>query len=344
MNKISRKIKSKMSAIALLGIILILAVLFSLTVGRYGLKIGDIGKILSHYLFGSEAAYDKASETVLLKVRAPRILSAICIGAALSAAGATYQGLFRNPMVSPDLLGATSGACFGACISLLLNADMMQVQLAAFCCGLLAVSLTYFVSTIVSRGSNSTLSLVLTGMVVSSMFSAFMTVIKYVADPNSKLAEITFWLMGGLTSIGNEDLPVLFIPVVVGLIPIILLRYQLNVLSFGEDEAKSLGINTKTVRLIFIGCSTLVTSAAVAASGMIGWVGLVIPHLARMIVGPDYKTLLPVSLLLGASYLLMIDNISRCLFAIEIPLGVLTALIGAPFFLYLLMRGKKGWV
>lgn len=325
-------------------IILILCMILSFLIGRYSISSDEFWNILLHKLFGTEALYNSSAETVMFKVRLPRVLAAVIVGAALSAAGATYQGLFRNPMVSPDLLGASSGAGFGAVLALMLNLSSFLVQVSSFAIGMLAVAVTFLISSIVSKGSMSTLSLVLTGMVVSSLFSSFISIIKYVADPNSKLPAITFWLMGGLTSAKNEDLLFLVLPVVLGLIPLLILRYMLNVLSFGDDEAKSMGINAKNIRIIMIVCSTLMTSASVAAAGMIGWVGLIIPHLARMIAGPNYKTLLPCSVLLGAIYMLCIDNVSRVLFPVEIPLGILSSLFGAPFFIYLLIKGKKGWI
>lgn len=330
--------------VLILAVLLIVIAIGSLAVGRYALKIDEIFAIISNRIFGVSSSYPEASATVLINVRTPRLLAAIFVGAALSGAGAVFQGVFRNPMVSPDLLGASAGAGFGAAITLLLGRSMVEVQIVSFLCGLLAVAITYAVGNQVSRGNNSTLSLVLTGLVVSSLFQAFITLIKYVADPNSKLPTITYWLMGGLNSIMLEDLPLLIIPILIGLIPMLLLRYKLNLLAFGDEEAKAMGVDTKKLRLTFVMAATLVTSASVAACGMVGWVGLVIPHLARMIVGPNYKTLLPVSVLLGSIFLLLIDNVSRCLFSVEIPLSVLTALFGAPFFLSLLMKGKKGWV
>ncbi len=343
--KLTKKQKARTwSVVSTLIVLLIIAILVSFALGRYSLSLSEMWKVIAHYVFRQPATYEAASETVLINVRLPRIIAGVCIGGALAIAGATYQGLFQNPMVSPDLLGSSSGACFGACISLLFNAHSLTVELVSFACGLLAVFITYTVSNAVSRGSVNTLSLVLTGMVVSSLFSSGMTMVQYVADPDSKLAEISFWLMGSLTSFTRKDIPLLVIPVVAGIIPILLLRYRLNVLAFGEEEAKAMGVNTRRLRLIFIICSTLITSAAVAVSGMIGWVGLVIPHIARMLVGPNHKVLIPVSLLLGSIYLLLIDNICRCAFAVEIPIGILTSVIGAPFFIYLLVRGKKGWV
>ncbi len=342
--KNSTNIKSIAIILLLLILLLIVTAVISIAIGRYCLNIHDIIAVIASKVFGIGLEYPNVSETVLITVRLPRIIAAIVIGAALSGAGASYQGLFKNPMVSPDLLGASAGAAFGVALALLLDMNMFEVQLIAFLCGVGAVAITYIVGRAVSRGNVSTISLVLTGMVVSALFQAFLTIIKYVADPNSKLPEITYWLMGGLNKVMLDDLPMLVIPVAVGLIPIFMLRYRINLLAFGDEEARGFGINTKKLRLIFIVCATLVTSASVASSGMVGWIGLVIPHLARMIVGPNYKTLLPVTLLLGAVFLLIIDDVSRCLFAVEIPLSVLTAVCGAPFFLSLLLKGKKGWV
>lgn len=327
-----------------LTFILIAAAILSLAIGRYGLKISDVIAIISNKLFGTTWSFPAPAETVLLNVRTPRILAAIFIGAALSAAGASYQGIFRFPLVSPDLLGASAGAGFGAVVGLLFNLSPIQVQLSAFVFGIAAVAITYVISSKVSRGDNSTLSLVLTGLVVSALFQAFITIVKYVADPNSKLPTITYWLMGGLTTVNLDNLFLLLVPIAIGLVPMLLLRYKLNLLSFGDEEARAIGVDTKKLRLTYIIAATLITSASVASCGMIGWVGLVVPHLARMIVGPNYKVMLPVSVLLGAIFMLLIDNVSRCLFSVEIPLSVLTAFFGAPLFLSLLMKGKKGWV
>ena len=338
------KRKRIIPVILILSVILIVVAIASFMLGRYMIKLSDIFGVFGKDLFGLNTAFQAKSETVLINVRTPRILAAIFIGGALSAAGASYQGLFRNPMVSPDLLGASAGAGFGAVLSLLFNMSLVQVQINAFVFGIAAVAITYAVSAKVSRGDSSTLSLVLTGLVVSALFQAFITIVKYVADPNNKLALITYWLMGGLTTVSLNNLLLLIIPIVIGLVPMLLLKYKLNLLAFGDEEARAIGVDARKIRLIYVIASTLVTSASVASSGMIGWIGLVIPHLARMLVGPNYKVMLPVSVLLGAIFMLLIDNVSRCLFAIEIPLSVLTAIFGAPFFLSLLMKGKKGWV
>lgn len=331
--------------ITVLAILLVLFVIFSMCAGMYKMTPGEVVGAVLHHFFNIElAGYEAIHETVIINVRFPRVIAATVIGMALAGAGSSYQGLFRNPMVSPDLLGASSGAAFGAAISLLLDAPLWSVQICSFACGLLAVALAYSISSIVSRGDNVVLSLVLTGMVVSAMFSAFVSIVKYVADPDTKLPSITYWLMGGLQGMQVKDLPWLIVPFIIGVIPMILFRYRLNLLSFGEEEAKALGVNTRLIRGIYITCATLVTSASVAAAGMIGWVGLVIPHLTRFIVGPNYRHLMPASILVGGVFLLLVDNITRVFFLVEVPLGILTALVGAPFFLFLLAKGRKGWV
>jgi iron complex transport system permease protein len=324
-------------------IILLAEILLSLSVGRYSIPLGDLTQILTGPLFNKESSSSATMKTVVFNVRIPRICAALLVGLALAGAGTAYQALFRNPMVSPDILGASSGAGFGAAFAILSSFPAGLIQLSAFLCGLMAVLVTWIVGSTVSRGNSATLALVLTGMVVSSLFTAFISMTKFVADPYNKLPAITFWLMGGLSSIGYSELTLAGIPILAGLVPLAAVRWRLNVLSFGDEEARALGVNTKVLRLLVIVCSTLLSSAAVSAAGMVGWVGLVVPHLARMLVGPDCRILLPTSLLLGAGFLLLVDDIARCAFAMEIPLGILTALAGAPFFLLLIARGRKGW-
>lgn len=322
----------------------IVAFIISFTVGRYSISIPTLFDIFYSKLFGLKINYPDTLLTVLFKVRIPRIIVAMMIGAALSVSGATYQGLFKNPMVSPDILGASAGAGFGAAIAILFSFNLVEVQICSFIFGLMAVMLTYLISSMISSEDNGVLSLVLTGMVIATLCSSFISLIKYVGDPYNKLPEITFWLMGGLSSITTKNVLFMIIPMVFGLLPIILLRWNLNVLSLGEEEASSLGINTSKLRIILILCSTLITAASVSIGGMIGWVGLIIPHLTRMLVGPNYKILLPASVLVGSAYLLLVDDIARSLFSMEIPLGILTSLIGAPFFIYLLLKGRRGWI
>ena len=304
------------ASIAMLALLIATAAV-SMMVGRYSISFGDMVSILS-----GNYTDELESSAIVLYARTARVAAAVMIGAALSAAGAAYQGIFRNPVVSPDILGAATGAF-----------------------GLAAVAAAYAVSSrLTGGGGGITITLVLTGMVISSMFSAFISIIKFVGDPYDTLPSITFWLMGGLTYITKEDVLIMLIPFAISIVPLMLLRWRLNVLSLDDEEAESLGVDTKKLRLAVIICATLMSSASVAAGGMIGWVGLIVPHIARMISGPDYTKMLPCSVLTGAIFLLIMDDLSRCLFAQEIPLGVLTAIIGAPFFLYLLFRGKKSFM
>lgn len=330
----------------LLICILIAAFFISFTIGRYSISLKQLFEIFYFKILGitNIGSNSDMVDTVIFKVRLPRIIAAILVGAALSVSGASFQGLFKNPMVSADILGASAGAGFGAAVALLLSFNTVGVQLLSFAFGLGAVALTYAISTKIGRGSSPILVLVLTGMVVTALFTSAISLTKYVADPDGKLPVITFWLMGGLSTITVANLKMLIPPVILSIIPLLLLRWRLNLFSFGEEEAQSLGINTARLRTIIIICSTILTAGTVSISGMVGWVGLVIPHLARMLVGPNYKILLPTSLLLGGIYLLVVDDFARCLFTMEIPLGILTSMIGAPFFIYLLLKGKRGWL
>ncbi|SHH97385.1 iron complex transport system permease protein [Sporobacter termitidis DSM 10068] len=338
--------ENKRRTIILLVIILVPIVLFlaSFVLGRFSVPLKQVCYMFVAKLFHLGQTWSEADNIVIFQVRLPRILSAVMIGGALALSGSAYQGLFKNPMVSPDILGASAGAGFGAAVALLLDFNNFGIQATAFVFGVAAVGLSYLVSKIVGRGSTSVLILVLTGLVVSTMFQAFISITKYVADPSNKLPAITFWLMGGLSTITYRELLMFLIPVVVGALPIILLRWKLNALSFGDEEARAMGINVGRLRLVIILCSTLLTAGSVAIGGIIGWVGLVIPHLARLLVGPNYKVLIPTSIVMGASYLLFVDDVARTLFSVEIPIGILTALIGAPFFIIMLLKGKRGWL
>lgn len=311
------------------------AIILSLAVGRYEFSLADIGA-----LFSAEGP-DATSMNVLFHLRLPRIVAAACVGAMLATAGCAYQGLFRNPMVSPDLLGASAGAGFGAALGILLSLGGFGVQTSAFVCGVVAVGASYLLSQRIARGMNQILILVLCGMVVQNLFTAFTSAAKFVADPNSQLPEITFWLMGGLANVHEEDLPWLVAPLAVGGMVLFALRWRLNVMALGDEEAQSLGVNVKKTRLAVVLSATLVTSAAVLIAGMVGWVGLIIPHLARFLVGPDHRVLLPASFLLGASFLLIVDDVCRSIYTTEIPLSILTSIIGAPLFVYLIFRQRR---
>ncbi|MCI1945712.1 FecCD family ABC transporter permease [Clostridium luticellarii] len=343
-NSIGKEKRKQNSVMIGLTIIPIIAFILSLTLGRYGIPLSQLFNIFTSKILNLSVTWPETLETVLFQVRIPRIIAAMMVGAALAAAGATYQGLFKNPMVSPDILGASAGAGFGAAVAILMSFNVIGIQFSAFLIGLAAVILTYTIASIIGKGDNAILVLVLTGMVISTLFSSFVSITKYVADPESKLPAITFWLMGGLSSVSARDVMILIIPLVLGIVPILLLRWKLNVLSFGEEEAQAMGIDTRKIRVIVIICSTLLTAASVSISGMIGWVGLIIPHVARLVVGPNYKILLPASMLIGSTFLLLVDDVARSAFTVEIPLGILTAIIGAPMFIYLLIKGKRGWV
>lgn len=312
----------------------------SFMLGRYPIEPWTLIRVLASRVISVTPDWPSQVETVLFNVRLPRVLIAALIGAGLSAAGAAYQGIFKNPMVSPDVLGASSGAGFGAALGLFLSFSYQGVSFLAFVLGLSAVGAVCLISSRVKY--NQTLGLVLAGMMISSLFTAAVSFLKLVADPNNTLPVITYWLMGSLASIRPKDLAFAAPWIIGGIIPIYLLRWKINVLTLGEEEARCIGVNTSAVRLAVVLCATLITSAAVSVSGLIGWVGLVIPHFARMLVGSDYRKMLPASLLLGASFLLVVDNFARLLATSEIPIGILTAFVGAPFFLWLILReGNK---
>lgn len=336
------KQKIKNNTVIIILVIMLIAIFFlSFTIGRYAISLPELMNIFVSKILNLPVTWDETVETVLFNVRIPRIVAAILIGAALSSSGAAYQGLFKNPMVSPDILGASAGAGFGAALAIIMSLNIVGIQLSAFLIGMVAVILTYTISNIIGKGNNVVLVLILTGMVVSTLFSSFISVTKYVADPESKLAAITFWLMGGLSSIRTKDTLILVIPFFLGIVPLFILRWKLNVLSFGEEEAQAMGIDTGKVRFIIIACSTLLTASAVSICGIIGWIGLIIPHSARFLVGPNFKILLPVSMLIGSIFLLLVDDIARSAFVMEVPLGILTSLIGAPFFIYLLIKSNR---
>ncbi len=312
----------------------------SFAIGRYPVSARELFGIVFSKAFPIEPFWTARMETVLFNVRMPRILLACMVGCCLSAAGAAYQGIFQNPMAAPDVLGASAGAAFGAALAILLNLGGRMVTALAFLFSLLTVLLVWLVSR--RAKGKRVLGLVLSGIMVSSLFSAGTSFIKLVADPSNQLPAITYWLMGSLAGAKQKDVTFALIPMAAGLIPLLLLRWRINVLTLGDDEARTMGVNAHVVRLVVIVSATLITAASVAVSGTIGFVGLVIPHLSRRLVGNNYRHLMPASMLFGALFLLMVDNVSRNLLATEIPLGILTAFIGAPFFLSLIMKGGEG--
>ena len=324
----------------LLGMLLLLlaAALFSFWIGYYPLTPRQVVLAFLSRL-GYEGEILPQAVTIFWSIRLPRILSAVFIGASLSVAGAAYQGMFRNPLVSPDILGVSSGASIGAAFAILNGAPNWAVQAAAFAGGVAAVAASYLISR--KSAHSHTLSLVLTGSMIMALCNAGVTMIKYVADPNDVLQQITFWLMGSLTKTDMDAFLWSFPPMAAGLAVILLLRWQLNLLTLEEEEARSLGIHIRRYRLLFIAASTLLSAAAVCLGGLIGWVGLMIPHLARALVGVDYGRLIPASAMLGAGYLVLMDDLARSLLSMELPLGVVTSIMGAPFFVYLIIKKKE---
>ena len=323
--------------IAAMAVALVAGILLSFALGRYPISPKETIGIMLSRIIPIEPFWTERMATVLFNVRLPRILLACLVGCCLSSAGAAYQGIFQNPMAAPDILGASSGAAFGAALAILSNASTRVVTVSAFFFSLITVALVWLLSQR-ARGKKI-LGLVLAGIMVSSLFSAGTSFIKLVADPTNQLPAITYWLMGSLSGAKMSDISLAIIPMLIGLIPLMLLRWRINILSLGDDEARTMGVNLGRLRLIVIVSATLVTSSAVAVSGTIGWVGLVIPHLSRKLVGSNFKHLMPATMLFGALFLLLVDNISRNLLAVEIPIGILTAFIGAPFFLYLIVKG-----
>jgi iron complex transport system permease protein len=311
--------------------------------GHYPVGARDLLALLWGRLTGAgQPGLDPALETVVLELRAPRIAAAAFIGAGLAAAGAAYQSLFRNPLASPDILGVSAGAAVGAVLGILFSLSVFAVQSLAFAFGLAAVALVYAVTRAV-RGHDPLLVLVLAGVVIGSLLGACVALMKYLADPHSQLPAITFWLLGSLASASPADLRSMLPLLVIGFIPLWLLRWRINVLSLDDDEAKALGVETARLRPAVIAAATLITSSAVAVAGVIGWVGLVIPHLARLMVGPDFSRLLPASALLGAAFLLATDTLARAITETELPLGALTAFIGTPLFLWQLATARRSW-
>ena len=312
----------------------------SFLMGRYPISPVDVIKTILCPIF-PQLSVSSTLNTIVWQIRLPRILAALLVGASLSMAGTAFQGIFKNPLVSSDLLGVSNGAGFGAALAILLSGSSVVIQIFAFIFGIISVSITYLISKAYKAGG--ILILVLSGVAISAFFNSLISGIKFIADPEDKLPEIVYWLMGSLASVTMDEIIMIIVPVFIGFLILYLLRWQMNILAMGDEEAQSLGLNPYRVRLIIIAGCTLLTSAAVSISGIIGWIGMIIPHMARMIVGPDNKILLPASLSLGASFLLLIDNISRVVISMEIPIGILTAVIGVPIFLYLLRRGYSEW-
>src|SRR6267378_535694 len=322
--------------------VLALGLVVAFTIGRYPVSLAELIDVLVSRVTGRASGAPPAVENVVLLVRGPRVLAAMLVGAALAVAGSAFQGLFRNPLVSPDILGASSGAALGAVVGIYFSLGVVGIESLAFVGGLAAVAAVYVIGSLL-RARDPLLVLVLTGVVIGALLGAGVGLVKYLADPYNQLPAMTFWLLGSLASTTASDLMPLAGPVALGTAVLVALRWRLNVMSLPEDEARALGIATGPLRIAIVAAATLVTSASVATAGIIGWVGLVVPHLARSLVGPDFARLLPAAAILGGGYLLLIDTLARTMAQVEIPLGILTAVIGTPFFIWLLTSVQKNW-
>jgi len=314
----------------------------ALCVGRFTVTLDQLGALAWSRLTGTPSGVPGNVETVILAVRGPRVLAALAVGAVLAAAGTAYQALFRNPLVSPDILGVSSGAALGAVLGIWLSLGVVAIQALAFAVGLLAVVVVYLLGTALRR-HDPILVLVLAGVVIGTLLGSCVSLVKYLADPYNQLPAITFWLLGSLAAVTAGDVGAILPAVVLGLVPLYLLRWRMNVMTLGDEEAQALGVDTRRVRLAVVAGATLMTAAAVSLSGIVGWIGLLVPHVGRLLVGPDFGRLLPASILLGAGYLLAVDTLARTMASLEVPLGVLTALLGAPFFVWVLARSRRGW-
>ncbi|MBN1545171.1 MAG: iron ABC transporter permease [Syntrophaceae bacterium] len=332
------------TVITCLIILLFVTAVISLTLGKYPVTLRDtvlffVGKITG---CKQDTALDAALlDNLFLSIRLPRVLAAMLVGSSLSVAGAAFQAMFINPLVSPSLLGVLAGASFGAALGMVLFQSWLSVQLSTFAFGFISVMVAVGIARMF-KGS-TILLLILGGVISGSMFTSLLSVIKYCADPYEKLPAIVYWLMGGLSYADAPTVWYTAIPIVISMIMIVAMSGYLNVLSMGDEEARALGVPVEKIRMLMIFLASLVSSLTVVMAGMIGWVGLIIPHIARMLVGPDNKTLIPASILIGAVYLLIVDDFSRLLFDVEIPIGILTSLVGIPFFVFVMRKANRGW-
>lgn len=335
--------------VILLLIVLALAIT-SLCVGRYYVSPANSIKILTNTMIeiiermletdivDLNTTWTETDRNVIMLLRLPRVIAAILIGSALSLSGATYQGIFKNPLVSPDLLGVSSGACVGAALAILLGLNNIGIQVLAFAFGILAVLLTILLPTILRK--SSIMMFVLSGIIVGGFMNSIIGLMKYVADPETELADITYWTLGSISKVNVDILKVIAPIIIITSIVLIAMRWRINILSLGDQEAMTMGVNVKLERGILIFCATLLTASAVCLSGTIGWIGLVIPHLSRLLVGNNHSRLIPVTAVIGAGFLIVIDTLARTLTGGEIPLGILTGFIGAPFFTWILVKRR----
>ena len=327
------------AVVAGLAVFVVVAAGVSLMLGRYPIDPLQAIAMLVDQVVPLPQTWTDQQATLFFNVRLPRVLLGLMVGCCLAVAGAAYQGTFQNPLVSPDILGASQGAAFGAALAILLGFSAAGVSLTAFAMALLTVFLVLLISA--RAKGNHMMVVVLAGVMVSSLFQAGVSYAKLVADPTDELADITYWLMGSLTGAKMSEVATVFPIMLIGCGTLFALRWRINILTMGDEEAATMGVNARVVRVVVIVAATLITAASVCVTGMIGWVGLVIPHLCRMLVGADYRRLIPASMLMGATFLLIVDDIARLATTAEIPIGILTAFVGAPFFLFLITRKKK---
>ncbi len=335
--KAGKKDKISLAIIIIFPFICMFASLF---IGRYPISITDVISVLSNQIFGTLTDVPQQIQVIIMEIRLPRALMGALVGGALSVSGAAFQSLFGNPLVNSGVLGVSSGAGFGAALGIIIFNSFQLTFVFAFVFGCAAVLLSFLVGRIYNTTTN--IMLILGGMVVSSIFSALVSLLKYVSDPANQLPAIVFWLMGSLASINRSTLFISAIPIILGMLGIFVMRWRLNILSMGDTEAQALGINVNVNKAIIVASATLATAGAVCAAGVIGWVGLVMPHIGRMIVGNNNKVLVPASIFLGAAFMIIVDTVARTLTSSEIPLGIITAIIGGPFFIYLLKKTKGG--
>lgn len=325
-----------------LALLLVFSVAASLLFGKYGFSAGDYARYVTALLRGENLKDFEVMHTLLLEIRLPRILACVLIGSSLAISGAAYQAMFVNPLVSPSILGVLSGAGFGAAVGMFFGLSEHFIQLSTFAFGFLAVLVALGVSVLYSR-SGSVIVLVLGGVISGSLFTSLLSVLKYAADPNDTLPAITYFLMGSLGFASKSFIAISILPMCVGVVLLLLSGKYLNALSLGEDEAKSLGINTTQVKIFVIVTATFISALSVTIAGIIGWIGLIVPHIARFIFGANNQAVLGASAMIGAIFLLFCDNFSRIVFTFEIPIGIVTSLFGIPVFILVLRHAKKGF-
>lgn len=321
----------------ILTLLPIVVAAIALSIGRISYPISDILKTLAS-AFGAESVSQQL-EVVILNIRLPRVILAALAGAGLSVAGVAFQSLFANPLATPDTLGVASGTSFGAALALIMGFSLIGVQLTAVCFGIIAVSVTWLCASGKGKGMSM---VVLSGIMIGSLFNSLVSLVKFTADTESQLPAITYWLMGSLSGAGYDSLALGAPPIIIGITVLFLLRWKLNVLPLGDDEAKSMGVNVRALRIVTVTCATVITASCVSMCGQVGWVGLLIPHICRMAFGTNHRAVLPASVSLGAAFMIIVDTIARSVSAAEIPISILTAIIGAPFFI-ILMRKSGGW-